>query len=272
MPRAAAECRRTRCAFAVGQPMRCQFRRCVDESVMPRTVVDLGWVAVLVPRADPTAPGVASAVVVELVDPCSDLLAGLLAAGTHRMTQGAPEEQVDHRDQERRPPGGANHGDVAAPNPVRASAANTGRTPFGATGRGPWRVSDRRRRREHPAGHPHRAAMVGSLGADERGHFCRPFASATQLPNVPSFTPTSRPTCATGLPDSNTIRTAPSQNSRAKLLLLSTTTSSASWAFTHYEGKGQVPWSGVVLRVPPWVLRRSVMVGGRRQSCVRWWG
>ena len=41
------------------------------------------------------------------------------------------------------------------------------------------------------------------------------------MPSVPSFTPRSRATCATGFLVSSTIRTAPSRNSRSYFFLVS---------------------------------------------------
>ena len=46
-------------------------------------------------------------------------------------------------------------------------------------------------------------------------------ALVTQFPNVPSFTPRSRATCAIGFLVSSTIRTAPSRNSRSYFFLIS---------------------------------------------------
>src|SRR6266545_6582497 len=79
---------------------------------------------------------------------------------------------------------------------------------------------------------------------------------ATQLPSVPSLIPSSRATCAIGLLDSRTIRTAPSRNSASNVRRVSTIAVPPQAMSPRYEGK-PTPSRGFRLRGRWFPVRKS---------------
>src|SRR5512142_1952025 len=93
-------------------------------------------------------------------------------------------------------------------------------------------------------------------------------SSFTQLPKVPSLIPSSRATCAIGLPVSRTSRTAPSLKSRSNFLRVSPTGALLSLKRTSPRYEGKRKGSG-----PAGWRRRTAAgtCGWRRQAAGRRW-